>query len=182
MWSCLGCCLLLGSLQHAEADRAHRYACFDVLSELVSLRAHGRPLLHPSDSTFARAANRCEAATQDRPRSFYLFNIFSGPHTVRMSLLPVHACATLHVCACRYMRSRPTTRIHFTGFNVVGHRGPCKWSSRRSRMTVARCILTSGATAVVTVVSQRPLELRWACHVGWDPYTDPSVIVAFNSV
>ena len=108
LWCCLGCCLLLGSLQHAEAGRAHRYACLGVLSELVSLRAHDRPLLHPSDSTIARAANTCEAATQDRPRSFYLFNIFSGPYTVRMLLLPAHACATLHECACRYMRSRPT--------------------------------------------------------------------------
>ena len=81
--------------------------------------------------------------------------------------MPARLCMNALAGICDH---GPLTRIRFTGFNVVGHRGPCKWSSRRSRMTVARCIPTSGATAVATTVSQRPLELRWACHVGLDPY------------
>ena len=103
----MGCCWLLCSLQHAEARCTHRYACSSVLSELESMRALGLHLLPPSPPAFTRAANRCEAATQDRPESFYIFKIRSGRHTVCVLLLAAHACASLHACARRYMRSRP---------------------------------------------------------------------------
>ena len=91
---------MLGSLQHAEAHRTHQYTCFGVFCGLKSVRAPDQPLLPLPHSTFARAANRCEAVTQDRPESFNLFEILTNTCTVYVLLLRAHACATLRACTC----------------------------------------------------------------------------------
>ena len=108
LWSWISFCWLLRLLQHADAHRSHQYACFGVSPSSRRVLALDQSLLPPPHSTFARAANRCEAATQDLPESFYLFKIWSGPHTVRVLLLAAHACNSLHACARRYVQSRPT--------------------------------------------------------------------------
>ena len=100
----MGCCWLLRTLEHAEDDRACRYACSDVLSQLESTRAVVSSSLPPPHAAVCLCCGRCEAATQDRPWSFNLFEILTGTCTVYVLLLPAHARATLRACTCRSTR------------------------------------------------------------------------------
>lgn len=108
LWSCLGCCWLLHSQQHAEAYLACWCACSDVLSVTEGLRTLVPSSLPAPYSAAGAPGHRCTRARQDRSESFLFFNILVGTHTVRVLILTAHACASLHARTRRHMRSRPT--------------------------------------------------------------------------
>ena len=108
LWCCLGCCWLLHSLQYAEAHQVCWHACLGVLSLLESVRALVSSSLPHPHAAVCSCCGRCEPATKDRPESFNLFNTLMATCTVRVLLLVARACASLHACARRYVRSQPT--------------------------------------------------------------------------
>ena len=67
---------------------------------LKSTRALDQPSLPAHPSACDRAATGAEEATQDQPGSSNIFNIFTGPYTVRMLLLPR---ARLSYLACTHV-------------------------------------------------------------------------------
>ena len=150
----MGCCWLLRTLEHAENDRACRYACSDVLSQLESTRAVVSSSLPPPHAAVCLCCGRCEAATQDRPWSFNLFEILTGTCTV-------------YAPPCEHARADPRAHTPIDPYTprrlqCGGCRGSRKSMPKRSRTTMARCRSTGGISPAVSTASEALMEPQLA--------------------